>query len=81
MCRNDSERETFEALIAQINELLNEIKNEQANMKQMMNNNHKVNMQKFDKLIEFSEICDMTNTVFERRISSIESLLYEVFKS
>lgn len=81
MFKNDSEKETLEALIAQINELLNEIKNEQANMKQMINNNHKVNMQKFDRLIEFNEICDMTNTVFERRISSIENLLYEVFKS
>ena len=29
MLKNDSEKETLEALIAQINELLNEIKNEQ----------------------------------------------------
>ena len=38
-------------------------------------------MQKFAKLIDYSEISDMTNTIFERRIASIEKLLYEVFKS
>ena len=58
-----------------------EIKKEQINVKKMTEQNHKVNMQKFSKLIEYDEICDMTNKVFERRISSIEALLYEVFKS
>ena len=43
--------------------------------------NHKVNMQKFSKLIEYNEIADMTNTIFEKRIASMEKLLYDVFKS
>ena len=30
---------------------------------------------------DYDEICDMTNTIFEQRISSIEKLLYDVFKS
>ena len=81
MTKNDSGKETLEALIAQINELLNEIKNEQKDMQQIIENNHKVNMRKFEKLITFNKICDMTNTVFEQRLSSIEKLLYEVFKS
>ena len=81
MSRMDSKKETLETLIAQINELLNEIKKEQKNMQKTMDKNHKVNMQKFSKLIEFNEIADMTNTVFEKRISSIEKLLYEIFKS
>lgn len=80
MLKNDSEKEPLEAIITQIIELLNEIKDEQIEMKQIINNNHKTNMQKFIKLIEFNEISDMTNTVFERRIASIEKLLYEVFK-
>lgn len=80
MLKNDSEKETLEALITQINELLIEIKNEQKNMQRTFENNHKVNMQKFSKLIEYNKILDMTNTVFEKRISSIEKLLYEVFK-
>ena len=65
----------------EINVVLDEIKKEQINVKKMTEQNHKVNMQKFSKLIEYDEICDMTNKVFERRISSIEALLYEVFKS
>ena len=65
----------------EINVVLYEIKQEQKNVKKMTEQNHKVNMQKFSKLIEYDEICDMTNKVFERRISSIEALLYEVFKS
>ena len=81
MLKNDSEKETLEALITQINELLIEIKNEQKNMQRTFENNHKVNMQKFSKLLEYDKICDMTNTLFERRLSSIEKLLYEVFKS
>ena len=62
-------------------EEINEVKDEQVNQRKMLIKNHKVNMQKFSKLIEFNEIMDMTNQVFERRISSIEALLYEVFKS
>ena len=81
MSKNDSEKETLEALITQINGLLTEIKHEQQNMQKQMIDNHKVNMQKFAKLIEYNKIADMTNTVFEKRIASIEKLLYEVFKS
>lgn len=72
---------TLEELIIEINAVLEEIKKEQINVKKMTEQNHKVNMQKFSKLIEYNEICDMTNQVFEKRISSIEALLYEVFKS
>lgn len=68
-------------LIIEINEILNEIKNEQVNMKKMVEQNHKINMQKFSKLLDYNEISDMTNKVFEKRICSIEKLLYEVFKS
>ena len=67
-------------LIEEINKVLKEIKDEQVNQRKMLIKNHKVNMQKFSKLIEFNEIMDMTNQVFERIISSIEALLYEVFK-
>lgn len=84
MSKSSKEKETLEnleTLITQINELLNEIKNEQIKLKKDVANNHKVNMQKFSKLIEYTKIADMTNKVFEKRISSIEKLLYEVFRS
>ena len=44
---SELEKVELEALIAQINELLNEIKNEQKNIQEVIQNNHKVNMQKF----------------------------------
>ncbi len=69
---------TLETLIAEIQELLNEVKNEQTNMAKEMERHHKVTMRKLDKLREFDEIADMTNTVFERRFSNIEQALTKV---
>ncbi len=80
MSKVKSENDELETIIAQINELLNEIKNEQKNMQKTIENNHKVNMQKFSKLLEYNKITDMTNTVFERRIARIESLLCDALK-
>lgn len=77
---NNKEDITLKELIEQINEVLNEIKNEQINQKKMLEQNHKVNMKKFSRLLEYDEISDMTNQIFEKRISSIEKLLYDVFK-
>lgn len=81
MMKVKNEKDELEALITQINELLNEVKNEQKIIQKNMENNHKVSMQKFSKLIEYNKIADMTNVVFEKRISSIEKILYDVFKS
>lgn len=79
---NQGKKETtLEELIVEINELLDEIKDDQINIKKMIEQNHKINMKKFQKIIDYTEISDMTNQIFERRISSIEKLLYEVFKS
>ena len=80
MSKVNNEKDELEAIITQINELLNEIKNEQKNLQKTIENNHKVNMQKFSKLLEYNKIEDMTNTVFERRIARIENLLCEVLK-
>lgn len=52
---------TLEELIIEINAVLEEIKKEQINIKKITEQNHKVNMKKFSKLIEYNEICDMTN--------------------
>ena len=71
---------TLKQLITEINILLNEIKKEQIEMSNKIEKNHKVNMQKFSKLIEFNEICDMTNQVFERRLSAIERKLNNIIE-
>ena len=47
---------TLNQLITEINVLLNELKKEQIEMSKKVENNHKVNMQKFSKLIDKSNI-------------------------
>ena len=71
----------FKETLKEINELLDVIKNEQLKQEKNIQNNHKINMQKFSKLLEYNEISDMTNKVFEKRIANIEKILYDVFKS
>ena len=68
---------TLNQLITEINVLLNELKKEQIEMSKKVENNHKVNMQKFSKLIE---ICDMTNQIFERRLYAIENKLNSIIE-
>ena len=80
MSNNSSEKETLETLITEINEFLLEIRPEQKNMEKTIEKYHKVNMQKFSKLLEYNEIADMTNTVFEKRLSRIESVLCSIIK-
>lgn len=72
MPKKVDEKETLESLIAEIQELLNEVKNEQTKLSEEMEKHHKVTMRKLSKLREFDEIADMTNTVFERRLTNIE---------
>jgi len=69
-----------EKFLKDVQILLNEIKNEQIKMGKNIEKYHKVNMQNFSKLREFNKICDMTNKVFEKRISNIEKLLHEIHK-
>ena len=71
---------TLNQLITEINVLLNELKKVQIEMSKKVENNHKVNMQKFSKLIEFNEICDMTNQIFERRLYAIENKLNSIIE-
>lgn len=64
--------------IKQIKEVVNEIKYNQEKTIQIIEKNHKTNMKKFSKLQEYNEISDMTNTIFEDRISRIEKLLDDI---
>ena len=65
--------------IKQIKELINEIKYNQQKTIQIVEKNHKTNMKKIEKLQEFNEINDMTNTVFEERLLRIEKLLDDIY--
>lgn len=73
--------ENLESLIAEIQELLNEIKNEQTKISKEIEKHHRVTMRKLQKLKEFDEIADMTNMVFERRLSNIEQMLSRLYSN
>ena len=64
--------------IEEIKELLNELKNEQENLSEQTQKNFKVIMQKLMKMQEYNEISDMTNQVFEMRLSNIEDFLFRI---
>ena len=64
--------------IEKINELLNEVKNEQVNLSENLQKNFSVIMSKLMKIQEYNKIDDMTNQVFEMRMSNIEDLLFKI---
>lgn len=64
--------------IEEINELLNDIRNEQINLSENLQKNFSVIMSKLMKMQEYNKIDDMTNQVFEMRLSNIEDLLFKI---
>ena len=64
--------------IEKINELLVEIKKEQINLSENLQKNFSVIMSKLMKMQEYTKIEDMTNQVFEMRMSNIEDLLFKI---
>ena len=72
-----NENQSLESLIAAIQELLYELKNEQNDILTKLDKHHKATMQQLHVLREFDHISDMTNQIFERRLSSIEQTLKE----
>lgn len=72
-----NENQSLESLIAAIQELLYELKNEQKDILTKLDKHHKATMHQLHALREFDQISDMTNQIFERRLSSIEQTLKE----
>ena len=62
--------------IEEIKEILNEIKNEQEELSEKTQKNFEVIFKKLMKMQEYNEIADMTNQVFEMRLSNIEDFLF-----
>lgn len=60
------------------NELLKEIKNEQLNLSENLQKNFAAIMSKLMKIQEYNKIEDMTNQVFEMRVSNIEDMLSKI---
>ena len=61
-----------------INETLNELKNGQINLSENLQKNFEIIMNKLMKLQEYNKISDITNQVFEMRMSNIEDLLLKI---
>ena len=67
--------------IGEIYELLNGIMEEQLNLSKNLQKNFEVIMRKLMKMQEYNKIADMTNQVFEMRMSNIEDLLLKISSS
>ena len=74
-------QENLESLIEAINELLNEVRKEQITENKNAEKRHKACMRNLSKLREYNKIADMTNQIFEKRISNIENALQKILKS
>lgn len=74
----DKENPVTNYQIERINELLNEVKKEQTNLSENLQKNFSVIMSKLMKMQEYNKIDDMTNQVFEMRMSNIEDLLFKI---
>ena len=61
-----------------INEALNELKDGQVNLSEDSQKNFEIIMSKLMKLQEYNKIADMTNQVFEMRMSNIEDILFKL---
>lgn len=64
--------------IEEINVVLNELKDGQELLSNQSQKNFKEIMKKLMKMQEYNEISDMTNQVFEMRLSSIEDFLFRL---
>ncbi|NLC87550.1 MAG: hypothetical protein GX682_02050 [Clostridiaceae bacterium] len=66
--------------IEEIKEILKEVKNEQQNLSNQTQKNFEIIVRKLMKMQEYNEISDMTNQVFEMRLSNIEDFLFQLDK-
>ena len=73
-----NEKNKMENQIEEIQVAINEIKEDEKNILELLQKNHGVNMKKLMKLQEYNQIDDMTNQVFEMRLSNIENFLYKI---
>ena len=74
----DKENPVANYQIEEINEILNEVKNEQTNLSENLQKNFSTIISKLMKMQEYNKIADMTNQVFEMRMSNIEDLLFKI---
>ena len=81
MHTNNSINLTLEKQIEEMNETLKELQYNQTEELILLQKNHATNMKKLNKIQEYNKISDMTNQVFERRLSGIEQALKQLNKT
>lgn len=64
--------------LAEIYKLLQVIQSNQQNELTIIQKNHATNMKKIMKLQEYNQIADMTNQIFELRITGIEEAIKRI---
>lgn len=81
MHTSNSTNLTLEKQIEEMNVTLKELQYNQTEELIFLQKNHATNMKKLNKLQEYNKISDMTNQVFERRLSGIEQALIKLNKT
>ena len=71
----------IEQILAEIYVLIKNIQTNQQNELITIQRNHATNMQRINKLQEYNQIADMTNQIFEIRITNIEEALKQLNKT
>lgn len=71
----------LEEQIVELNKVLKEIQYNQTEGIMLLQKNHATNMKKLDKLQEYNKISDMTNQLFEKRLSGIENAIKQLNNS
>ena len=63
------------------NKVLKELQYNQTEEIILLQKNHATNMKKLDKLQEYNKISDMTNQLFEKRLSGLENAIKQLNNS
>ena len=75
MVKTNCSNEILEQKLEEIYVILKAIQMNQQNELTTIQKNHATNMQRINKLQEYNQIADMTNQIFEIRITGIEDAL------
>lgn len=74
-------KKALEEQIGELNKVLKELQYNQTEEIILLQKNHATNMKKLDKLQEYNKISDMTNQLFEKRLSGIENAIKQLNNS
>ncbi len=74
-------KKALEEQIEEINKVLKELQYNQTEEMILLQKNYATNMKKLDKIQEYNKILDMTNQIFEKRLSGIENAIKQLNNS